>query len=511
MRALVNSLADHPQPLLQAIARLYGLEHESETSRYALAQLIVAEIVSLAGWAETKRLCSSAAWSALLTLQSRGGRIPEVLFRRQYGNIRPLGDAKLWQVRPWRAPISPAEELWYRGLIFRAFDREAGRLIAFIYTPREIRALLPPPVTSQIRLPDAPVPVRIEDEQRNFWLDLVTLLVYMQQKGNISLEKGSGHPQRSVLLSMNERLQQPWPKDALVGEHLPRRLSLLFYIMHRLRLWRRSEDIWHLGRGKVLLSWLKEDSFVQRWSIWRAWRDGNWHDLCHVPWLRCVAKHRPVSIVVARRRFLQKLKVWSGGGWYRIADVARVFSDNEPDFLRSAAEFDFPLVRRAAGGELLRGLEMWDEVEGSLVRFYLCGPLAWLGAIRLSAPWQACVQSSTPALSGGTLWQWSSRGKQWLADNVQQATPARTNQIGVDAKGEITLFSSATARTHFRVGRFTRWVASVPRPRYQITPEQLRRAARQGLRTTDIYGFLMAASGGHVPAEVRQMMHTALQ
>jgi len=514
MRKLVNSLADHPRPLLQAIARLYGLEYESETNRFILAQQVAAAINSPAGWEETKRLCSPAAWSALLALQSRGGRIPEVLFRRQYGEIRPLGGAKLWQVRPWRAPISPAEELWYRGLIFRAFDRQAGRLIAFIYTPPEIRSLLPPSPKKEIRLPTLPDPAQPFDERRAFWLDMVTLLVYMQQKGSIPLTKNSARPEKSALLELNERLQTVWAGEALIGERLPPRLSLLFYVLHRLRLWRRSEDSWRLGRGKVLLSWLKEDSRVQRWSIWRAWRDGNWHDLCHVPWLRCVAQPHPVSIVVARRRFLQALNAWSEDAWHRIADVVRVFSESEPDFLRPAADFDFPIVRRGPDGELLRGVAHWDDVEGSLIRFYLCGPLAWLGAVQLSRPWQQCSQhnlfdrknNKLFAETDDTLWQWRPRGRHWLAGDVQPAATTRTNQIDISPEGEITLFASATARTHFRVGRFTRWIASDPWPRYQITEQQLQRAVRQGLRTADIYGFLMAASSGRVPAEVHQML-----
>ncbi len=506
MRSLVNSLADHPRPLLEAIARLYGVDREAGEDRFTLAQRLAAEITSPEGWAETGRLCSKGAWAALLTLQHHSGRMPEVLFSRQYGIIRPLGEAQLWRVRPWQAPISIAEELLYRGLIFRGFAPQAGHLTAFIYVPVELLALLPPPVAEDVALLSIVAPESSFWAADAFWLDLVALLVFMQQNGKIGLTEGGHRPGIGELADLNRRLQAPLPPDRLNGERLSLRLSLLFYILHRLRLWRRSDGEWRLGKGKVLLSWLKKDSTVQHWSIWRAWRDGRWNDLCHVPWLTCPDKQRPLNIAASRYRFLRQLAAWDSRGWHRLGDVLALFAEHAADFLRPDADFETPLARRAIDGKWLRGVGSWPEVEGNLLRFFFLGPMAWLGAVRLSQPLPGCLAMVSPTTTDDLLWQLSPWGREWLTGEILPGGAAIAPQLQIDEQGEITLLPGATARTHFRVGRFSRWLASVPTFRYRITEDQIQRARRQGLSASQISGFLIAASNDHVPVSIQQML-----
>ena len=67
-------------------------------------------------------------------------------------------------------------------------------------------------------------------------------------------------------------------------------------------------------------------------------------------------------------------------GWVSVNDLIEVIKDIEPDFQRPNGDFDSWYIRNAAG-EFLNGFESWDAVEGSLIEFYLIGPMYWLGLV----------------------------------------------------------------------------------------------------------------------------------
>ena len=53
----------------------------------------------------------------------------------------------------------------------------------------------------------------------------------------------------------------------------------------------------------------------------------------------------------------------------------------QPDFQRPAGDYDSWFLRDQQSGEFLRGFEHWDEVDGALLRYLICGPLHWLGGV----------------------------------------------------------------------------------------------------------------------------------
>jgi hypothetical protein len=79
---------------------------------------------------------------ALKLLLDHNGMIEGPRFTRQYGVIRPMGPARLERERPWENPVNPAEGLWYRGLIFKAFQiTDQGNLEVF-FIPTDLQPLL---------------------------------------------------------------------------------------------------------------------------------------------------------------------------------------------------------------------------------------------------------------------------------------------------------------------------------------------------------------------------------
>jgi len=117
MRSLDASLNSHPLAMLRGIAELRGFVLATNNRAEAAAQLaaVLAEPqtteATLAG-------CSPAANAAWATLRDSGGRMKLPAFTRSFGQFRPIGPGRLEREAVWRDPQSPAEELWYVGLIF---------------------------------------------------------------------------------------------------------------------------------------------------------------------------------------------------------------------------------------------------------------------------------------------------------------------------------------------------------------------------------------------------------
>ena len=78
----------------------------------------------------------SAEREALRTLLTAGGTLPVANFSQRFGSIRSVGPARLEREQLWRNPISPAENLWYLGLLYRGFEQlPNGAINRLLWTP----------------------------------------------------------------------------------------------------------------------------------------------------------------------------------------------------------------------------------------------------------------------------------------------------------------------------------------------------------------------------------------
>src|SRR5690606_29025187 len=88
-------------------------------------------------------LVPAACLEALQALAAQGGRMTWVHFIRTYGELREMGAARIEKERPQRNPVSVTEQLWYRGLVGRAFFDTPDGPLEFAYIPDEILTALP--------------------------------------------------------------------------------------------------------------------------------------------------------------------------------------------------------------------------------------------------------------------------------------------------------------------------------------------------------------------------------
>src|SRR5512139_660397 len=143
MRSLRQCLLDTDAVVLRIVAERWAIdplglkprdlvERLAETiSTPARATVIIADL-------------PGAERDALRTLLSAGGTLPVANFSQRFGSIRSVGPARLEREQLWRTPISPAENLWYFGLLYRGFEQlPNGAMREVFFAPAELTPLLP--------------------------------------------------------------------------------------------------------------------------------------------------------------------------------------------------------------------------------------------------------------------------------------------------------------------------------------------------------------------------------
>ena len=84
------------------------------------------------------------AKKAFIAILENDGRMAWTKFARSFGDVRNMGSAKRERERPDINPNSPAEKLWYRGLIGRAFLKVKEEPQEFVFIPDEFLFLVKP-------------------------------------------------------------------------------------------------------------------------------------------------------------------------------------------------------------------------------------------------------------------------------------------------------------------------------------------------------------------------------
>ena len=489
MDSLEQSLMDHPLVMLRVIAELRGIVLRSQEHR-ALVRDLANELANPATIAEALRELSPEAVAALEELIAAGGRMPSGLFLRRYGEIRPFGPGRLIREQPWRSPANPAEELWYRGWIFRRFAEMDEIPTEIIFVPNEILALLPQRPARTLDVPPVAAPTSFLDSGDALVQDATTLLAMVQVEG-MRRHRGRWHPEDLSMLSARLLVREAVSTGPFNGS----RLAFLLHLAEQLGWFRAGET----GSARLYVpavrTWL-QSSRAQQWqALWLAWRDSeSWDDLRRLPGLVCEGSWRndPIS---TRRRFLSWLERLQPGEWYEIGAWISALKAVAPNFLRPDGDYESWYIRPADGDRYLRGFEHWDDVEGRLARFLIIGPLHWLGALALDSERQRMALTAA--------------GQALMRAELPPTAPPDSILVGRDFSILVPMTASTFDR--FRVARFASWeaspmVGSTEPFRYRITRTALRRAEAQGITAERVLAFLQNCTGGTLPDHVARAL-----
>ncbi|MCS7221865.1 MAG: helicase-associated domain-containing protein [Anaerolineae bacterium] len=485
----MQSLTDHSLVMLRIIAELRGVALQSQEHRGAVEELAVA-LADPASIAQALCELSPEATAALEELVAAGGRMPSRLFLRRYGEIRPFGPGRLAREQPWRSPTSPAEELWYRGWIFRRFAEIDEAPAEIVFVPDEVLALLPRQPARTLNVPMAAVPDSFLDSGDALVQDATTLLAMVQVEG-MRRQQGRWRPEDLSALSARLLVREATSASSSSGS----RLAFLLHLAEQLD-WIRED-----GKGNARLhasavhTWLQSNRAEQWQMLWLAWQDSEaWDDLRRLPGLVCEGSWRNDPIG-ARRRFLAWLEQLQPGSWHEVGAWISALKTVAPNFLRPDGDYDSWYIRPVDGDRYLRGFEHWDDVEARLAHFLITGPLHWLGAIALDTEGRRMAVT----VAGQALIR---------AELPPTASP---DSILVGRDFSVLVPLSAPAFDRFRVARFASWeaspIAGSAEPfRYRITRTSLRRAEAQGITAERVLAFLQDRVGDALPDNVARAL-----
>ena len=461
MRSLRQFLIDTEPALLRVIASRWDMPPSPASKTRDIAGAVAAWLADPEHAPVIVERLAAPECEALRVLIAGGGSVGASAFARRFGSIRPVGPARLERDQPWRAPISPAEGLWYLGLIYRSFEERSGGMQDVIVAPPELHplaALLAAPELPADTLPPAAAPASPSSSAAQLADDLCTLLAHLL-----------------------DPYEPAWTRQLRDAD--PDRLALLERLAQRARLVR--PDRRKLDPAPAL-AWLGAPTLDQLRGLFIAWSgDEAWNDLEHVSALKIEAGAWRNDPLAPRRAILAHLRAALPESWHTLDSLAARIKRQQPDFARP--EFDTGYIRDTRSGDYLHGFDAWDRVEGELIRHVLTRPLFWMGIVDL----------------GGDLFKVTPIGAAILglidAPPPGLAEPASHYVVRADATVSV-LASRRLER--FQLARVADFVSAGDVYTYRLTPASLARARRQKIDASRIIDSLRRASQAEAPPSV---------
>lgn len=488
MPLLRQALLDTYLIRLRTIARFWGIPLTGSGQREVALELTQA--MSRPG--ATQRVLddlSEDEWEALQALLASEGRMPARVFSREWGEIRAMGPGRMERELPWEHPASPAESLWYRGLLFQSFERGPDGAYEVFFIPVEIRSHLPSPGNEQSAITLEPVeaPNHVISGQDLLLDDACTLLTYVHNHHPWpDLEHGwpASHKQRLL-----QRLRCEDPARLTFLDHLARRIG-----------WLRDEEAERLRlHAEAVTTWLQSDPRDQRRAVVETWRDDpTWNDLFHVPSLEPedtgAWRNDPL---LPRRALLRHIRACTPTDWYEMEDFVKAIKEADPDFQRPDGHYDSWYIRDSETKEYLTGFESWDNVEGRLIRHLLSRPMTWLGLIELGA------ESPNQRIRAFRL---SEEGAIFL-DLAEPSPPPPGPAPARLQPGFLVSLPASRRYERFQLSRVAEWIQSGERFLYRLTPRSLGRARRQGIPLARVLKFVEEITEAPAPRPVKKALN----
>lgn len=498
-RSLRGALEGHPRVLLRAIAAAHGLEDNEP------AETLVERLEEHLQRPETVehllQTMAPEARQALDYLLAEGGQMPSHRFQRHPlgGELRQLGPGAMEREQPWDRPASATETLFYLGLVYLDFGAAGEFRGQVLYVPTELLSLLPQvdqsPVTFAVP-PLSGLPPGVREGSLDLVEDAFVVLSDLQRH-TVHAVRGRYLPP-DALQRINGRLRHPEPNETLNHERETQRLALLMHLLRALQLVEESEEGLLRPVTARARRWLQLPRTRRLLSLQRAWADDPlWNDLWRIPSLRPERTGWRNDPQRARAALVRWLRQISPGTWYGIADFIRAIKAVDPDFQRPDGDYQTWFIRHAETKQLLTGWENWEQVEGTLLRYYFVAPLAWLAIVDLGY-----LAPSDKQPFGFRLTPYGAR---WLGQPADlPSQPARRPMV-VAADGRVTVPPGADDWERLHLERLSVPVTEGPGD-YLLDRDRVIALLMEGSDVERVLRFLDHTTNNLLPEAVRKRL-----
>jgi hypothetical protein len=473
MPTLSDTLRGRDLGFLKMVAGCWGLDISAPDAATYLPQL-ASGILAHQWQDDVIAALPPAAQEALQALATGAGRMSWALFSRRFGAVRPFGPGKRDKERPDLKPASPAEWLWYRALIGRAFLKEQGdqEPLEYAYVPDDLLGLLEPLVERAETAPGRPAtptecaqPQPVDDRILDH---ACSLLAWLRQDLPLEqLDARGWHIPPDLLLELLKAARLADDAGQPVGDGVRAFLEAP-----------RGQALSILAQGWMTALYLNE--------------------LRLLPGLKCEGEWENDALR-ARQAVLRWAARVPTGKWWNLSAFVKAIRERDPDFQRPAGDYDSWFIRQESTGNFLRGFATWDEVDGALVRFLINGPLHWLGFLDLARP------APGSEICAFRLSAWA---EDLLHDTAPAGLPPEEGKLKLTSTGKILLPRRFPRAARYQIARFCAWEEETPEEyRYRAAPAALQRASAQGLKPRQLLGLLRKhAENGAVPPALVQAL-----
>jgi hypothetical protein len=454
MPDLQHTLQGHDLGFLKMVAEAWGMELNAPDAYTGLPQLVQV-MVNRTHIGDLLETLPAEARAALDELLEHEGRLSWAIFTRRYGEVRVMGSGRRDRERPDLKPVSPAEMLWYRALIGRAFFNDPAEPQEFAYIPDDLMDLVQPspargpaPLGRKATAAERAHPIPVNDRILDHACTLLAGLRLGMDLAELPAAGWEFPPQTLIkLLQAAELLDEGGqPRAEAVKNFLgaPRGQAL----------------------AALVSAWMNSIHFNELHLLPGLSMEGDWSN----------------NPLLARRFMLDLLSEIPQNEWWSLAAFVNAVRELHPDFQRPAGDYDSWFIRQQSSGLYLRGFAHWDDVDGAMLRYLICGPLHWLGVLELAAP-----------TSGGdpSAFRFSSWASSLWHGSVPANLPAEDGGLRVISDGRVSVLPLAPRALRYQIARFCQWEDERDGEyRYRITPASLERARQQGLKPAQLLALL---------------------
>ena len=476
MPDLIQSFQGRDIGFFRTVARLWGIDLTSSEPGTAQKELADA-LLNPATNHDIEKLLPTSSHPALLALIEASGKIPWAVFTRRFGALRDAGPGRRDREQIPLNPISAAEVLYYRGLLSRAFFDTPSGAQEFAYIPEDLAKVLSnlggslhapaeimgrPAKPKERDRPDPPCDRLLDDA--------TTLLA--------ALRMGQPDPVTRIPEGV---IKEFLTAAGIITEGVPQIEPVRQFL----------EATRKIALEQLVQAWVGSSTFNELRQIPELVFEGEW---TNDPFL-------------TRGFLITQLEKIPENTWWNLNAFILAIKEIYPDFQRPAGDYDSWFIKRANDGTFLRGFDSWDEVEGTLIRYMVTGPLAWLGAVELAG-----------STEGRTITAFRIRSKITGKSDAKKIGARLSHAPGADklhvtSQGKIMIPRVLSRAARYQVARFCEWDEDVPDEyRYRITTRSLEKAVAQGLKVSQLLNLLAKNSAADIPpAFVRSLKRWELK